>query len=107
MPVVRIVAKYVEGGIIDHDNKFFLIASINENKKIVSGEWLGYFITDGRKYPFIMDDKGMLWYDQSDEIVSQDTNLLTKTIVKSEFFSFNVNLDDEYIYKITSVNELP
>ena len=107
MPVFRIIAKYVEGGIVDDDNKFYLLASLNDNKEIVSGEWLGYFITDGKKHPFIMDNKGALFYDQTEGVVSENTNLINKKIIESEFFSFNVNTDSECTYKITSVRELP
>lgn len=107
MPVVRIVAKYVEDGIVDDENKFYLLASLNDEKKIVSGEWVGYFMTEGRKHPFIMDPKGTLWYDQTEEVVSEDTNLLYKTVAEGEFFSFNINTEDESTYKIVSVFLLP
>jgi hypothetical protein len=107
MPVVRIVAKYVDEGVVDDENKFFLLASINKENRIISGEWLGYFITDGRKHPFIMDHKGTLWYDQSDDMESEDTNLLSKPILLSEYFSFNIESEEEVTYKIIAVNELP
>lgn len=103
MPVARIVAKYVENGVVDDENKFYLLALLNDEKKIVSGEWLGYFLTDGRKHPFVMDPKGTLWYDQTEEVVSEDTNLLLKNVVEDELFSFNISTEDESTYKIVSV----
>ncbi len=108
MPVARIVAKDV-----DNDrNKFILLASLNNENKIISGEWLGYFIsvdTDGRekKYPFIMDDRGTLWFDQEHEIYSETTNLLDRTVFQSEYFCCQVGNDDECTYKIFSVILLP
>jgi hypothetical protein len=107
MPVVRIVAKYFDERMIDDENKFFLLASLNQERKIISGEWLGYFISEGKKHPFIMDNKGTIWYDQTDEVISETTNLLTKKVLVGEVFSFNINSEDECIYKISSVNELP
>jgi hypothetical protein len=54
-----------------------------------------------------MDNKGTIWYDQTDEVISETTNLLTKKVLVGEVFSFNINSEDECIYKISSVNELP
>jgi hypothetical protein len=107
MPVVRIVAKYVEGGIVDNNNKFFLLASLDKEFKIIGGEWMGYFITDGKKHPFILDNKGTLWFDQTDEIYSEDTNLLSKTVTIDEIFSFNLNTENECAYKIIAVSQQP
>jgi hypothetical protein len=54
-----------------------------------------------------MDHKGTLWYDQSDDMESEDTNLLSKPILLSEYFSFNIESEEEVTYKIIAVNELP
>jgi hypothetical protein len=107
MPAVRIVAKYVDEGHLGSDNKFYLLASINEENKIISGEWVGYFLTEGKKHPCILDHKGTLWFDQEDEQYTEATNLLLKPIREKEYFSFITNDKSEHTYQIISLKELP
>ncbi|MFA0251515.1 hypothetical protein AB4458_23970 [Vibrio sp. 10N.261.45.F1] len=105
MAVYRIVASCYDNLDLDNNFKFFLLASLDDDKKIVPGQWFGYFDNEGYKYPFIMDINGGIFYDPESDL--EVTNIINKHILSGEIFSFNINTDDECTYKITSVFELP
>ena len=107
MRIVRIVAEYKEGGNRLSGYKFFLVCGLNEDRRVVSGEWIGYMKNESVYYPFIF--KNDTCFYGGDEQTYEPINISSKRIVAGEMFTISnqPGSEEEWeaVYEITHCHE--
>jgi hypothetical protein len=103
---VRVVAALREAGQVDTASKLYLLCGIDENEKILSGEWFGYTQNGAFSYPFILKTgSGELFFGW-DEHYMERTNIGGKAIQPQNMFTVSGAEDGEEwesTYQIISV----
>lgn len=103
MKVFKVISESVE----NTKNLFVFISVIDKEKRFHPIESMGYFLSDGRKHPVIIDENGTVWFDQTDDLYTETSNLVGITIKKDQYFCFNTGTQDESIYRIKSISIMP
>lgn len=88
MQIVRILAAYRDGGYSHKDYKLVLMCGIDEQRRIVEGEWMGYAQNEALYYPFILkaNESPEFFYGGEDNS-SEPTNLSSDPIEVGRFFT--------------------
>ncbi len=113
MAVVRVVARMMDE---DYDeDKIVFIGSIDNQQKLRLGEWMGYCLEDGAKYPCILvrngnvgqfDFAGWETWNPGDVARPHGTNIFDRPITVGEYFTIKID-EDEFTCRIESVTPLP
>lgn len=102
MNIVRVMSLWMDGGVVQEQYKIVLLCGIDEQQRILDGEWMGYVKNDGISHPFILKSQNKLFFYGGDEHDFQSTNIGEKFIRVGHYFSLFE--DSESTYKITNVH---
>ncbi|RME59691.1 hypothetical protein D6779_03685 [Candidatus Parcubacteria bacterium] len=104
MRLVRIIAEQKDGT-LNSANKFILLCVIDNENRIIKGEWFGYVKDGSIIYPFVLRSNKLLYGD--DEGYCEHINLSSKNINIGSLFSIKSEPGDneewECCYEIRSV----
>jgi len=107
MKIVRVLAEHKEGGERLSDYKFILVCGLDDERKVVSGEWLGYLKIESVYYPFILTNDTCFY--GGDEHEYEPINIASKNIVVGEAFTLSSHPSAEekveMVFEITHCHE--
>lgn len=84
---VRVVAALREGGQTNEQCKFYLLCGIDSEKKILQGQWMGYYKNGDVWYPFVFETHREQLFFGWDEHYAEKTNICKRVMQAETMFT--------------------